>query len=145
MSNGNGLPNPLVLPLTTIFGGECAPAIANELKSGNTFEAPFDTSFVAPPPSKAGELFLETRPAKNFTAASRVRLANEGLAGKLAFMSTGTTQATIYGQQYTVNRVFVIGKPDASGGYDWTVGMIVGSCQIIGGSATEEMAALLQG
>lgn len=145
MSNGNGLPNPLVLPLTTIRGGDCPSALVNELKSGNVFEVPFDTSLVAPPPSKAGEVFLETRPEKNFTAASRVRLANEGLAGKLAFMSTGSTKATIYGQGYTVDRVFLTGTPNGSGGYSWTVGMLIGSCQIIGGSAAEEVAARLQG
>jgi len=145
MSNGNGVPNPLVLPLTTIRGGDCPSPIVDELRRGNVFEVPFDTSLVPPPPSKAGEVFLETRPEKSFTAASRVVLANEGLEGKLAFASTGSTRATIYGREYLISSIFLIGNPDGSGGYDWTVGMVVGSCQITGGSAAEEMAARLRG
>jgi hypothetical protein len=140
------IPNPLVLTLTTIQGsGSCPDAIASQLSNGNPFNIAFDTSQAPPAPGKNGLVFLETAPQNNFTAASRVQLSNEGLSDKLGFMSTSSTQAQIYGQPYTVTRIFLLGTPDGSGGFTWFTGIMIGACVITSGAADADVLAKLQG
>lgn len=144
----NGIPNPLVLTLTTIFQGEsdCPSEVVTQLQQGNTFNIAFDTSQAPSAPGEDGLVFLETTPQNNFTAASRVQLSNEGLSDAIGFMSISSTQASIYGTQQTVTRVFLVGRPDGSGGFSWSTGiMLGGSCAITNGSDNDELLARLRG
>jgi len=138
------IPNPLVLTMTTVQGGSCPDAIAQQLADGNTFNVAFDTSQAPPSPGKDGLVFLETTPQNNFTAATRVQLSNEGLASALGFMSISSTQAQIYGQQYTVNRIVLLGKPNGGGSFDWSGGVMIGSCVITSGVPNDELLSTLQ-
>lgn len=65
----------------------------------------------------------------------------EGLSGKVAFMSDGSIQATIFGQQETVTLVYIIGTPDSSG-YTWQAGIVAGGCIVTTGPSDEIMAKL---
>lgn len=143
----NGIPNPLVLTLTTIVQGEsdCSSWVVTELQQGNTFNIAFDTSLAPSAPGEDGLVFLETQPQNNFKAGKRVQLSNEGLSNAIGFMSTSSTQAAIFGSHEMVTRVFLVGTPDGSGGFSWSTGiMLRGSCAITNGSDNDELLARLR-
>lgn len=137
-SNAGNIPDTLVLAFTTLYQ-PCSGNVGIQIQQGNTFSVPFDMTYVQ---GAGGVVYVKTTPETNFQAAAPLRLSPEGLSGKLAFMSIGSVQATVFGQQETVTRVFIIGTPDP-GGYSWRAGIIVGSCTVTNGEAYEQVIAKL--
>lgn len=139
MDDSNGqFPATLVLPFTTLYRSTgCPGALAAQITQGNTFSVAFDMTQAPHAPGQNGLVYLKTDPQSNFVAASRVELANEGLSDAIGFMSTGSTQATIFGEQQTITRIFLVGTPNGNV-FTWQTGMIVGSSCLLSNGAVEE-------
>ncbi len=121
----------------------CPKVFAAQIKQGNTFSAAFDMTQAPHAPGENGQVYLMTDQESNFIAAERVELANEGLSDAIAFMSTGTTKATIFGEEQLVTRIFLVGKPNGAV-FTWQTGMFIGdSCIVTNGTTDTELLAKL--
>lgn len=110
-SNEGNLPAKLVLDFTKLYQ-PCAGNVGTQIDQGNTFSMPFDLSNVKHQNGNwNGYVYVTTDAENNFQAASPIQMSAEGLSGKVAFMSTSQGKATVYGQQETIAKVFIIGTP----------------------------------
>jgi hypothetical protein len=142
MSNGTNLPAKLVLDFTTLYK-PCSGNVGSQIQQGNTFSVPFDLSQVTHHDGAwNGYVFVTTDAENNFQAAARIQLSAEGLAGKVAFMSTAPGQATVYGQGETISLVSIVGTPSGTN-FTWSAAIIVGGCAVINGANVDEVAAKL--
>jgi hypothetical protein len=125
-SSKSKFPNTLVLPFTSLYPNvNCrSTKLAEQLIQGNTFSVPFDMTHAPHAPGESGFVYLKTDRESNFMAAQKLELANEGLSDKIAFMSTGQTQAMIFGHEYIVTRVFLVGVPNGDV-FTWQTGIII--------------------
>lgn len=141
-SNVGNLPAKLVLDFTTLYQ-PCSGNVGTQIQQGNTFSVPFDLSQVKYQSGNwNGLVFVMTDAENNFQAGSQIKMAAEGLAGKVAFFSTTQTTATVFGQQETVTKVFIIGTPSGDS-FTWQAGIVVGGCAVLNGDAGDEVAAKL--
>ena len=141
-SNVGNLPPRLVLDFTKLFQ-PCTGNVGTEIQQGNSFSVPFDLSQVKYQNGNwNGLVFVTTDAENNFQAASQIQMSAEGLAGKVAFMSTGQSAAKVFGQQEDITRVFIIGTP-AGDSFTWKAGIVVGGCAVLNGEASDELAAKL--
>ncbi|MEW6129518.1 MAG: hypothetical protein AB1757_20935 [Acidobacteriota bacterium] len=134
------LPESLVVTMTTLYQ-PCSGNVGVQIQAGNTFAVPFDLSHVH---GQSGTVYLTTDAENNFQAAEQMTLAPEGLAGKVAFMSIGTIQATVFGETETVTRSYIVGTPEGTG-YSWQAGIIVGGCIVTNGVSDDAIIAKLKG
>jgi hypothetical protein len=142
MSNGTNLPAKLVVEFTTLYK-PCSGNVGSQIQQGNTFSVPFDLSHVTQNQGAwNGYVLLTTDAENNFQATAQMQLSAEGLAGKVAFMSTAPGQVTIYGEGETVSLVSVVGTPSGSG-FTWGAGIVVGGCVVTNGASADEVAAKL--
>ena len=141
-SNEGSLPAKLVLDMTTLYQ-PCSGNVGTQIDQGNTFSVPFDLSQVKYQDGNYNDYaYVTTDAENNFQAATKMQMFAEGLAGKAAFMFTGQSKATVYGQPETVTRVFIIGTPSGDS-FTWQAGIIVGGCAVTNGSDADEVAAKL--
>lgn len=141
-SNEGNLPAKLVLDFTTLYQ-PCSGNVGTQIQQGNTFSVPFDLSQVTHQGGMWGGLvYVMTDAENNFQAASQIRMAAEGVAGKLAYFSTSQGKATVYGQDEVISKVFILGTPSGDG-YTWQAGIVVGGCAVTNGAAGDELAAKL--
>jgi hypothetical protein len=142
MSNGTNLPAKLVLVLTTL-ARPCSGNVGKQIQQGNTFSVPFDLSQVRHQNGNwNGYVYVTTDAENNFQAASRIQLSAEGLAGKIAFISSAPGSANVYGQNETVSLVYFVGTSSGNG-FTWETGIVVGGCVVTDGTNSAEVAAKL--
>jgi hypothetical protein len=142
MSNGTNLPAKLVLSLTTL-AKPCSGNVGKQIQQGNTFSVPFDLSQVKYQNGDwNGYVYVTTDAENNFQAGSQIQLSAEGLAGKIAFISSAPGTASVYGQNETVSLVYIVGTASGNG-FTWETGMVVGGCVVTSGTNSDEVAAKL--
>ena len=141
-SNVGSLPAKLVLDFTALYQ-PCSGNVGKQIDQGNTFSVPFDLSNVKYQSGNwNGYVYVTTDAENNFQASAQIQMSAEGLSGKVAFMSTSQSKATVYGQPETVERVYIIGTPSGSD-FTWQAGIIVGGCAVTSGGESDEVASKL--
>ncbi|HJQ71325.1 MAG TPA: hypothetical protein VKA70_20270 [Blastocatellia bacterium] len=141
-SNVGNLPPKVVLDFTALYQ-PCSGNVGTQIQQGNSFSIPFDLSQVRYEGGNwNGTVYVTTDAENNFQAASPMKMFAEGLAGKVAFMFTGQSKATVFSQQEEVTRVYIIGTPSGDD-FTWQAGIIVGGCAVVSGEDTDEVASKL--
>jgi hypothetical protein len=142
MSNGTNLPAKLVLKFTTLYK-PCSGNVGSQIQQGNTFSVPFDLSQVKYNQGAwNGYVYVTTDAEDNFQASAQMQLSAEGLAGKVAFMSTASGAATVFGQQEKISLVSIVGTPSGTT-FTWAAAVVIGGCVVLNGANAEELAAKL--
>ena len=137
-SNVGNLPAKIVLDFTSLFQ-PCSCNVGTQIQQGNSFSVPFDLSQVKYQSGNwNGTVYVTTDAENNFQAASPIKMFAEGLAGKVAFMSTDQSKATVFNQQEEITRVFIIGTPSGDD-FTWKAGIIVGGCAVLSGGDSDEV------
>jgi hypothetical protein len=131
MSNGQ-FPDTLVLPFTAIHSSSsgCDNGLAAQIAQGNTFSAAFDMTQAPHAPQQNGDVTLRTEAQSNFQASSAVVLDNEGMADTISFFSDGATEAVIFGQPFTVAKIWLQGTPNGEV-FTWQAAMWIGENCIV--------------